>query len=223
MRYSNFDGDIRLHLVPFSGTLDPEMGTAGLLSETLFGRTRGAVLSVLYGHVGESFYLRQLARHTSIALGPVQREIRQLVDAGLVRKKIVGAQTLYSANRKSPIFAEIKSLVTKTVGMHDVLYSALEPLASKINLAFVYGSVARSGETERSDVDLMIVGNVDFGEIVPKLAEAQKILYREINPTVYSVREFTSKLRGNFLKHVLAEKKLFVIGDGNVLRELGEK
>jgi len=209
--------------VPFSGTIDPRMGTASILSSTLFGRTRGAVLAVLYGHVGESFYLRQLARRTEIALGPVQREIRQLVDAGLVKKENLGKQTLFSANQASPVFAEIKSLVAKTVGMHDVLGAALGPLRKKINLAFVYGSVARSSETERSDVDLMIVGNVDFGTVVERLADAQKILNREINPTVYSVREFASKLQGHFLKTVLTEKKLFLIGDENVLREMGRK
>jgi uncharacterized protein len=199
------------------------MGTRGILSETLFGRTRAALLSVLYGHVGEAFYLRQLARRTQIAVGPVQRELRQLVNAGLVTRKIVGVQTLFSANQKSPVFAEMKSLVTKTVGMHDVLHAVLDPLRKQINLAFVYGSIARSGETERSDVDLMVVGNVDFSTVVEKLADAQKILNREVNPTVYSVKEFRSKIRGNFLKNVLADKKLFIIGDENVLRELGQE
>ncbi|HXW56453.1 MAG TPA: nucleotidyltransferase domain-containing protein [Candidatus Cybelea sp.] len=181
------------------------------------------MLSVLYGHVGESFYLRQLARLTGKSLGPVQREVRQLVDAGLVTRKTEAARTLYSANRGSPVFAEIKNLVTKTIGMHDVLYSALEGLRRMINLAFIYGSVARSDETEHSDVDLMVVGKVDFSTVVSNLVDAQKVLNREINPTVYSVKEFQSKLRGNFLKNVLAEKKLFIIGDENVLRELGEK
>ena len=199
------------------------MGTANILSATLFGRTRGAVLAVLYGHVGETFYLRQLARRTEIALGPVQREIRQLVNAGLVKKTTLGKQTLYTANEASPVFAEIKSLVTKTTGMHDVLVAALSSLRRKINVAFVYGSVARSSETEKSDVDLMIVGNIDFGTVVDRLADAQKTLNREINPTVYSVQDFTSKVQGIFLRTVLAEKKLFLIGDENVLRELGQK
>jgi len=199
------------------------MGTSSILSETLFGRTRGAVLSVLYGHVGEGFYLRQLARLTNIALGPVQREIRQLVEAGLVSKKTIGTQTLYSANRESPVFREIKGLVTKTVGMHDVLAEALSSLRDEINLAFVYGSVARSREREHSDVDVMVVGNVDFDAIVVKLRDAEKTLNREINPTVYSIREFSKKLRGNFLKTVLTEKKLFIIGDEDDLRDLGQK
>ncbi len=199
------------------------MGTAGELSSTLFGRTRGAVLAVLYGHVGESYYLRQLARMTGIALGPVQRELRQLVDAGLVTKRVQGLQTLFAANEVSPVFAEMRSIVVKTVGMHDILLEALRPLKKKIGLAFVYGSIARSGETEQSDVDLMVVGTAGFGEVVDRIAEAQKTLGREINPTVFTAKEFTSKLRGNFLKTVLAGRKLFLIGDENDLRELGRQ
>lgn len=199
------------------------MGTSSILSETLFGHTRAAVLAVLYGHVGEAFYLRQLARLTDISLGPVQREMRQLVEAGLVSKRTVGTQTLYTANRESPVFQEIKNLVSKTVGMHDVLAAALGPMQSKINLAFVYGSVARSRETERSDVDLMVVGNVDFGDVVEQLAGAQKILNREINPTVYSVKEFRRRVRENFLKTVLSDKKLFIVGHEDDLRELGQQ
>jgi len=68
----------------------------------------------------------------------------------------------------------------------------------------------------------MVVGKVDFETVVSKLSDAQRILNREINPTVYTIREFTDKIRGNFLKTVLAERKLFIIGDENVLRELGQ-
>lgn len=199
------------------------MGTASALSETLFGRTRGAVLRILYGHVGESFYLRQLARQTNITLGAVQRELRQLVEADLAVRKTVGHQTFYSANQASPVFEEMRSLVAKTVGIHDVLLEALRPVEAKISLAFVYGSTARSRESTESDVDLMIVGRVHFADVIELLAAAQKTLNREINPTVYSTKEFLSKMRENFLKTVLAEKKLFVIGDESVLRELGQK
>jgi predicted nucleotidyltransferase/DNA-binding HxlR family transcriptional regulator len=199
------------------------MGTATTLSNTLFGRTRGAVLAVLFGHVGESYYLRQLARMTGITLGAVQRELRQLVDAGLVTRKTLGTHTLYSANEASPVFAEMRNLVLKTVGIHDVLLDALHPLEKKINLAFVYGSVARSRESHQSDIDLMIVGRVHFEDVVERMAEAQKTLNREINPTVYTVNEYRSKAHGNFLKTVLGEKKLFIIGDENVVRELGHQ
>jgi uncharacterized protein len=209
--------------VPFSGTIDPEMGTTAILSDTLFGRTRGAVLAVLYGHIGESFYLRQLSRRTGISLGPVQRELRQLVDAGLVTRETLGTHTLYSANQANPVFDEMRSLVAKTVGVHDALLDALIPLKNKISVAFVYGSVAHSRESGHSDIDLMIVGRVRFGEVIESLGEVQKTLNREINPTVYSIREFATKMRGSFLKAVLSAKKLFLIGDENVLGELGQQ
>ena len=109
------------------------MGTATILSETHFGRTRGAVLAVLYGHIGESFYLRQLSRRTGISLGPVQREMRQLVDAGLVTKQTLGTQTLYTANQASPVFQEMRSLVAKTVGVHDALLDAPSPVGRTEN------------------------------------------------------------------------------------------
>jgi len=199
------------------------MGTASVLSRTLFGRTRGAVLAVLYGHVGDWFHLRQLSRLTKITLGAVQRELRQLVDAGLVTRRASGNQVLYSANEANPVFTEMKSLVTKTVGIHDVLLAALDPLKERISVAFVYGSTARLKENTRSDVDLMIVGKVHFPDVIEHLADAQKTLNREINPTVYSTREFGKKFRGNFLKTVLSENKLFLIGDESVVRELGQK
>jgi DNA-binding transcriptional ArsR family regulator len=199
------------------------MGTASVLSRTLFGRTRGAVLAVLYGHVGDSFHLRQLSRLTKITLGAVQRELRQLVDAGLVTRRASGNQVLYSANDANPVFTEMKSLVTKTVGIHDVLLAALHPLKERISVAFIYGSTARLKENNRSDVDLMIVGKVHFPDVIEHLADAQKTLNREINPTVYSTREFGKKFRGNFLKTVLSEDKLFLIGDESVVRELGQK
>jgi predicted nucleotidyltransferase len=222
-----FGRAVRLTHDPKKGTLDPDKGTPdpkmSTLSNTLFGQTRGALLAVLYGHVGEPFYLRQLSRRTGIALGAVQREIRQLCDAGLIVKKNIGPQTFYSANEHSPVFSEIKSLVVKTVGMRDVLEGALEPLRNKINVAFVYGSIARLKDTPESDIDLMVIGKVEFSSVVAKLSDAQKILNREINPTVYSVREFLTKLRGTFLTTILAGKKLFIVGNEDDLRELGQK
>jgi uncharacterized protein len=198
------------------------MGTVTIVADTLFGQTRSALLSVIYGHVGESFYLRQLSRLTEIAIGPVQRELRQLVDANLVTKTVNGAHILYSANQASPVFLEIKNLVTKTVGMHDVLRDALIPIRDNIAVAFVYGSVARSRERKNSDVDLMVVGEVEFSTVVERLSGAEEVLNREVNPTVYSVSEFREKLKLNFLRAVLAEPKLFIIGDENVVRDLGQ-
>ncbi len=204
------------------GTIVPKMGT---VSNNLFSQTRNALLALLYGHTDESFYQRQLIRTVGAGHGAIQRELKQLTDMGLIVRKMQGNQVLYQANTKSPIFAEIKSLITKTGGVHDAIRAALAPLESQIEVAFVFGSVARQEERAGSDVDLMILGDVSFSDVVAALAPAQKTLAREINPNVFSVPEFRPKLAaGNhFLRSVMKEKKLFVLGSEHELKKLAAK
>src|ERR1035437_2259485 len=192
---------------------------------TLFGHTRSALLAILYGHADQSFYLRQLVRAVGAGHGALQRELKHLTDMGLILRRVQGNQVLYQANLQSPIFSEIKSLITKTIGIHDVIRSALVPLATEIQIAFVYGSVARQKERANSDVDLMVLGNASFSEVVSALGPAQKALGREINPTVFPASEFRSKLAaGNhFLRSVMKEKRLFVLGTENELTKLASK
>jgi predicted nucleotidyltransferase len=201
------------------------MSTVGLSGQNLFGRTRSALLAMLYGHGDESFHLRQLVRAVGTGNGAVQRELKLLTDMGLIVRKAQGNQVRYQANSQSPTFSEIKGLITKTVGVHDVIRSALVTLGSEIEVAFVYGSVARHAERGSSDVDLMVVGDVPFSEIVSLLGPAQKALGREVNPTVFPVSEFRTKLAaGNhFLRSIMKEKKLFVLGTEHEFAKLAAK
>jgi predicted nucleotidyltransferase len=192
---------------------------------SLFGHTRSALLAILYGHADQSFYLRQLARTVGAGHGALQRELKHLTDMGLIARTVQGNQILYRANSQSPIFSEIKSLITKTVGIHDVIRSALVSLGPEIQIAFVYGSVARQNERANSDVDLMVLGSAPFSDIVSALGPAQRVLRREINPTVFPVSEFRSKLaaRNHFLRSVMKEKRLFVMGTESELAKLASK
>ena len=191
----------------------------------LFGRTRSALLALLFGHADESFYLRQLIRTVGTGNGALQREIKQLTDIGLIVRRVQGNQVLYRANKQSPIFPEIKRLITKTVGVHDAIRSALAPLEPEIDAAFVYGSVAGHREHADSDVDLMVIGKVSFSDVVTALGPAQKTLRREINPTVFPISEFRAKLaaKNHFLRSVMAGKKIFVLGSEDELAKLVAK
>jgi predicted nucleotidyltransferase len=192
---------------------------------SLFGHTRSALLALLYGHADQSFYVRQLVRAVGAGHGALQRELKYLTEMGLVLRRTQGNQVLYQANSQSPIFSEIKGLITKTVGIHDVIRSALVSLGPEIQIAFVYGSVARQKERANSDVDLMVLGDATFSEVVSALGPAQKALGREINPTLFPVSEFQSKLTGgdHFLRSVMKEKRLFVLGTENELTKLASK
>ncbi len=195
------------------------------LSAALFGQTRRAVLALLYGHPDRSYYLRQLVRSAGVGLGAAQREVKRLSDAGIIRRTVSGHQVFYQANPDCPIFSELKGLMVKTTAVADVLRAALAPLAAQIRLAFVYGSIAKLAQRNRSDVDVMVVGESAFGEVVSALGAAQETLAREINPTVYSPAEFRSKLKAghHFLTALLEGEKVFLIGDEHELARLGAK
>ena len=201
-------------------TLVLEMSTENSgLAVLLFGRTRGALLALLYGRADQSFYTRQIAREVDTSIGAVQRELENLSRVGLIVRKSVGSQVFYQANLNAPIFREMQALVNKTVGIFSILQAALHPLSKRIVLAFVYGSVARDEETTQSDVDLMVVGKATLDEVLSRLSAVEKTIGRPINPTVYSVAEFKSKIAGgnHFLNAVVKGKKVFVVGDDDEL------
>lgn len=195
------------------------------LAAALFGQTRRTILALLYGHPDESYYLRQIARSTGTGLGATQREIKRLTESEILKRLVRGRQVFYQANPACPVFVELKGLVTKTSGVADVLRTALAGLQDRIQLAFIYGSVARLEQKSASDVDLMVVGEVSFTEVVSAVASAQEYLGREVNPSVYSPAEFKMKItRGHhFITSVMRHEKLFLIGDEHELGRLGAK
>jgi predicted nucleotidyltransferase len=195
------------------------------LSAELFGKTRRAVLSLLYSHPDENFYLRQIIRSTGLGTGSLQREVKSLTEAGIIKRSVQGRQVHYQANSHCPVFQELRSMVLKTAGIGEVLKAALAPLAERITAAFIFGSVARLDENRESDVDVMVVGEVTFAEAVAAFHQAQLLVGREINPAVYPAAEFRAKLSADnhFLKSILKEGKLFLVGDKRALERLAKK
>lgn len=181
----------------------------------LLGQTRSAVLGALFLHPDSSLHVRELARLTGASPGSLHRDLRAMAELGLLVRQEVGRQVHYRANVDSPIFTELSGLLRKTAGVVDVLRDALAPVADKIERAFIYGSIARGTEHAHSDVDVMIVGDVDFGEAIVALAPAQDKLRREINPTLFTKREFEAKRkqRDSFVAQVWKGPKLWLIGD----------
>ena len=212
-----------LKCVLILSTLVLEMSTTTGLADLLFGRTRGAVLALLYGRADQSFYTREIAREIDASVGAVQRELENLSKVGLILRKSAGSQVYYQANRETPIFPEMRALINKTIGIFGVLRSALRPLSKQIIAAFVYGSVAREQETAQSDVDLMVVGKATLDQVLSRVSTTEKAIGRSINPTVYSVAEFKSKLatENHFLTSVLKGQKVFLLGDEDELRKMG--
>jgi len=180
----------------------------------LFGAYRRDVLALLLLHPEESRHVREIARAIGKAPGTLLRELNALAAAGVLVRRPLGNQVHFQANPACPIYEDLRSILKKTVGVADVLRETLAPLGAKVRAAFVYGSVARGDERARSDLDVMVVGEARFGDVVAALAPAQESLRREVNPNVYPALEFRKKLAAGdpFLKRVLAERKIFIVG-----------
>jgi predicted nucleotidyltransferase len=192
------------------------------LSTTLFGKARREVLFVLYGSTDQALYMRQLARLTGLGMGALQRELEALSRAGIIERTAQGTHIFFKANAGCPIFLELKGIVAKTIGIGEILRKALEPLAEHIRWAFVHGSTAKGKETTSSDVDVMVVGDVKFEEVISALRTAQETTGREINHTVHTVEEFFAKVKKghHFLSTVMREPKMFLVGEEDELHRL---
>jgi predicted nucleotidyltransferase len=195
------------------------------LGTALFGKTRGAVLGLLLSRPDEEFHVRQVARLSGATLGPVQRELKLLAQVGILSRREVGRQILYQADPASPIRDELRGIVIKTVGMADLLKSAIKPLAEQIRVAFLFGSFARGREHKASDIDLMVIGDTTVAAISRALAEAQRRLGREINPTLYRSAEFAAKLSDehHFINAVMNGPKVFLLGDEHELSRVAKE
>ena len=191
------------------------MATAPSLASLLFGVYRRQALGLLLLNPDREFHVRELSRVTATSPGTMHKELSRLAEVGILQRRMLGNQALYSANRQCPIFDDLRNIFRKTSGLTDVIREALHPLRESIATAFVYGSVARGEEGPNSDIDLMVVGDAPFAAVVEATHEVRKQLGREINPVTYSKGEFRrkSKEQGSFARRLLAEKKLFVIGN----------
>ena len=197
-------------------TLEKNLGTL------LFGAYRRQVLALLLMHPEQSFHVREIARITGKPAGTLYRELSSLTEAGLLVRSPFGNQIHYRANPACPIYEELRGILRKSFGVADVLRQVLEPVADKIEAAFVYGSIARGEERAASDVDVMIIGKLKFSDAVLALSSAEEMLRREVNPHVYSAREFRKKYtdREPYLVRVVQNPKIYLMGNDNALGKL---
>ncbi|HCX3479089.1 TPA: nucleotidyltransferase domain-containing protein [Legionella pneumophila] len=180
----------------------------------LFSEYRRRVLALLLLHPDERYHVREIARLTNTTAGTLHRELSKLAKSKVLLREQSGNQVYYQANRNFPIYTELSSMLKKTSGLVDVLFDFLTPLAEKIEVAFVFGSVAKGTENLGSDIDVLIIGEVDFTEAVAALYAAQASLGREINPKIYSREQWKSSLQKQdlFIQEVLNNPKLFIMG-----------
>jgi len=177
------------------------------LADALFTATQQRLLGLLFGQPDRSFFVTELIELADVGRGAVQRELARLARSELVVIERHGSQKHYRANPNSPIYEELCSIVSKTVGVEQNLRTALEPLAARVSLALIYGSVAKHADTASSDIDLLVVSDeLTLEDLYATLSTVEQQLGRKVNPTLYTDSEFRKRRSGNnaFLNRVLA-------------------
>jgi predicted nucleotidyltransferase len=188
------------------------------LADALFSQTRQKVLRLFFVRQERDFSVKELIEQAEAGSGAVQRELLRLVDSGVVQVKLQGRQKRYRANPDSPVFPELSSLASKLLGPEQQVEDALNSISDKIDLALIYGSVAKRTEHANSDIDLMLVSDsLTLEEVFEALGPAEIKLSRIINPTLYKQEEF-KKRRANknpFLRKVLEGQHILLKGSIN--------
>lgn len=190
-----------------------------MLSTLVTSATRRALLVRFFTHPGERFYATQLIRELDLASAGVQKELARLEAAGMIKSEREGNVRFFTVNTGHPLYEEIKSIVYKSEGLGDVLRENIAQL-SGVDVALVYGSVARGSEDAGSDVDLLVIGSVDVDALDRALSEAERMLEREVNATALSKDEWRERLtrKQAFVMDIATGPKIFLVGGEDELR-----
>ena len=218
--------------IPYTGIIVPSMGIentatrenvqgqtgnpgASALADALFTSTQQRVLALLFGQPEREFFVTEIIDLAGSGRGAVQRELARLAESGLAVVSRVGNRKHYRANRDSPLFDEICSIVRKTIGLEESIREALEPLEGRLVLALLFGSVARRTDTAASDIDLLLVSDdLTLEAVYTAMAPVEAQLGRRVSPTLYTSGEFKQRrtAKSGFLTRTLQGPHIVLVG-----------
>lgn len=190
-----------------------------MLKYFITSKTKRNLLKLLLTNPDKAFYTREAARLTSEPLNAVRRELGYLEKAGLVKSYRQGNLKYYKVVKEFPFYPELKKIIYSTVGLGDYLRDRLFT-NGQIEIAFVYGSIAKDQETTKSDIDLFVIGDIDEKELHHQISGIEKEIGREINYTLMTKEELSRRIKRNepFVRRVLNEEKLVLKGSLDDLR-----
>lgn len=195
------------------------------LGEALFPKVKRQLLTCFFVRPQSRLYGREVSRLINGSHGSVRRELKTLVNAGILKTAKEGRQRYYWADRDCMIFAELRGIVVKTFGVVESIRDSLADVANGVRIAAVFGSIASGEDTARSDIDLLVIGDLSFGDLVVSLGSAEKTLGRTISPVLLSAEEYRTKYSRDehFIRSVTRTELLFVKGTQSELEELARQ
>jgi len=192
-----------------------------MLSTLITSKSRRKILILFLTHPEQKFYYSQIIRDLGMTPSAAQKELSNLSNIGFLKSEKEANVKYFQVNKSFPLYNELKSIVYKTVALADPLRDALEKIGD-IQIAFIYGSVAKNTENMGSDIDLMVIGHPSMDELSEAVTKAEKGLSREINFTVFEPKDWKKNLKEKkgFATTVYKDKKIFLMGTEDALRKI---
>jgi len=191
------------------------------LAELLSSRARAEIFRLLFSGTAEELHIREMQRRSGMNDSTIRQELRKLVWLDLVHGRRDSNRVYYRAKKENPLYPDIRNLVLKTSGLADLLRDALRD--SRIQTAFVFGSIASGEEKAGSDVDLMVIGDLGLRSLSKLLFGIQEKIGREVNPHVLSEDEFRKRVekKEHFVSSLMKGPRIFIIGSEHDLEAVG--
>lgn len=191
--------------------------------EALFSsRVRVKLLTFFLMNPDVRVHARAMVSRVGVHYNAVWKELLHLEEAGVLLSEPLANTKLYRLNPQYPILPELRAIVLKTTGLGNVLREALGRIPGT-EAALIYGSFAAGDMDHQSDIDLMLIGEIDLTRLAPVIAKVERDLGRSVNYIAYTDEEWKNKVRANqpFILNVLASPKIMLIGDEDALRATG--
>ena len=188
-----------------------------ILQALISSKIRIEILRILTLNTESALHINELIRKTGFSPRGVEKELKNLLSAGILKKEISGNQHRYQLDSTCPVYPEIKGLVLKTVGLHEVLNGALAPAVKQIEFACIFGSFAKGDYGNDSDVDVLVVSDLPGIELSKLTGPVQNEIGRAVNVSHFSVEEFRKRKqeKDHFVTTILENNQMVIIGKSN--------
>jgi predicted nucleotidyltransferase len=184
-----------------------------MLEKLFTSKTRSKIITIFLLHPQKEMYIREITKKLQVNINAVRRELINLEEIGLLKSRETGNLKYYAVNTKFYLYPELYGMVLKTEGPSKLINEKIENWGT-ITLALIFGSFASRKPQPESDIDLLIVGEINENKLIPEINEIERELSREINYILLSNKEYKQKIKNNdpLLKEILDNPKIIIKG-----------
>lgn len=154
----------------------------------------GEILALFFKHPGKEYYFREIAKILNKKPSHYQKYLNNLVEDRILLDQRRGNMRFFKLNKDHPIYNEIKSIISKTLGIENELKKTIDKI-NNLDYAFVFGSLAKGTENINSDIDLLLIGDIDQNSLISEISALETKIAKEINYHIYSRQEIIKKIK----------------------------